>query len=82
MTLHDALRRVTLTDALTDEQLDDFTSIGVTREFSPGEELFREGRPADQLWILLDGEIELTQQLGHDAVLLSVRKLASVDRGV
>ena len=27
MTLHDALRRVTLTDALTDEQLDDFTSI-------------------------------------------------------
>ena len=67
MTLHDDLRRATLTDALTDEQLDDFASIGVTREFSPGEELFHEGRPADHLWILLDGEIELTQHFGHES---------------
>jgi len=72
VTLHDDLRRATLTDALTDEQLDDFASIGATHEFSSGEELFREGRPADQLWILLDGEIELTQQLGHEATLFAV----------
>ncbi len=72
MTVHDDLRLVTLTDALTDEQLDDFVSIGVTREFFTGEELFHEGRPADHLWILLDGEIELTQQLGHEAMVFAV----------
>ena len=58
MTLIEDLRRATLTNALNDEQLADFASLGVTHEFAPGDELFREGQPADQLWILLAGEIE------------------------
>ena len=72
MTLRDDLRQATLTDALTDEQLDNFASIGVVHDFSTGDELFHEGRPADHLWILLDGEIELTQQFGHEARVLTV----------
>ncbi len=35
-----------------------------------GEELFHEGRPADELWMLLDGEIELTRQVGHETTTL------------
>ena len=71
MTLRDDLKRATLTNALSDEQLDDFASIGTVREFQPGDELFREGRPADHLWVLLDGEIELTQQFGHESSVLT-----------
>jgi signal transduction histidine kinase len=70
MTLTDDLKRATLTNALTDEQLADFASIGVTHEFEAGDELFREGQPADHMWILLDGHIELTQQFGHEATVL------------
>ena len=72
MTLIDELKRATLTNALTDEQLADFASVGVTHEFAPGDELFREGQPADHLWILLAGEIELTQQFGHESSVLVI----------
>ena len=70
--LIDDLKRATLTNALTGEQLDDFASIGVTHEFTPGDKLFQEGRPADHLWMLLDGEIELTQQLGREATVMTI----------
>ena len=72
MTLVDDLKRASLTNALTDEQLDEFASVGVMHEFAPGDELFREGQPADQLWILLDGEIELTQVFGREATVLTI----------
>ncbi len=70
MTLIDDLKHASLTNALTDEQLADFASIGITHEFTPGDELFHEGQPADHLWMLLDGEIELTQQLGREATVM------------
>ena len=30
-----------------------------------GDELFREGEPADLLWILLEGSIELSRRIGQ-----------------
>jgi signal transduction histidine kinase len=66
MSLVDDLRSASLTSELTAEQLSDFASIGEVREFAPGDELFHEGRPADELWMLLDGEVELVQQVGHE----------------
>lgn len=71
MSLHDELRHVTLTEALTDEQLDDFISIGEVREFGPGDELFQEGHPADTLWVLLDGEIELGNTTGGERTVFA-----------
>jgi signal transduction histidine kinase len=61
------LRSAALTSELTEEQLADFASIGEVRTFAAGDELFHEGRPADALWMLLDGTVELTQQVGHEA---------------
>jgi signal transduction histidine kinase len=72
VTLIEDLKGATLTNALTDEQLDDFASVGATLEYASGDELFREGQPADHLWMLLDGEIELTQQFGHEATVLTI----------
>lgn len=69
MSLRDDLRRASLTTALSDDQLDDLMSIGRLHEFTPGEELFREARPADHLWILLAGVIELSQQFGKERVV-------------
>ncbi|MGB7817851.1 MAG: ATP-binding protein [Ornithinibacter sp.] len=66
MTLIGDLRSASLTQELSEEQLSDFASHGRVREFERGEELFHEGRPADELWMLLDGEIELTRQVGHE----------------
>jgi signal transduction histidine kinase len=69
VSLRDDLRRASLTSALSDEQLDDLMTVGRLHEFAPGDELFREARPADHLWILLAGEIELSQQYGHERVV-------------
>jgi signal transduction histidine kinase len=72
MTLIDDLRRASLTNELTDEQLDEFASLGEVIQFAPGDELFREGRPADHLWMLLDGKIELTQMFGREKSVMLV----------
>ena len=69
MSLRDDLRQASLTNALSDEQLDDLMTLGRLHEFAPGDELFREARPADHLWILLAGEIELSQQHGSERVV-------------
>lgn len=69
MSLRDDLRRASLTTALSDEQLDDLIAIGRLHEFVPGDELFREATPADHLWVLLAGTIELSQQFGKERVV-------------
>ncbi len=66
MSLLDDLGAASLTHELSEEQRADFASIGEVREFLPGDELFHEGRPADEMWMLLDGDIELSQQAGSE----------------
>ena len=62
MTLVEELRATFLTGGLTDEQLAELIEAGTTVEFEPDDELFREGEPADYLWILLEGSIGLYRQ--------------------
>jgi signal transduction histidine kinase len=72
VTLIDDLRRASLTSELTDEQLDQFATLGEVHEFAEGDELFHEGQRADHLWMLLDGEIELTQMFGRESTVMLV----------
>jgi len=72
MTLIDDLRRASLTNEMTDEQLREFASLGEVHEFATGDELFHEGQPADRLWMLLDGQIELTQMFGREKTVMMV----------
>ncbi|HET7763436.1 MAG TPA: ATP-binding protein [Phycicoccus sp.] len=67
MSALEELRSAALTRELSEDQLADFASIGEVRSFGPGDELFHEGRPADALWMLLAGTVELVQQVGHEA---------------
>ncbi len=62
MTLEDDLRSATLTSGLSDDQLVEFMAAGHEATFEPGDELFQEGRPADEMWVLLDGTIEISRR--------------------
>lgn len=63
MSLTDDLRNAFLTADLSDEQRAEFIAAGEESHFAPDESLFIEGQIADQLWVLLDGEIELSRQI-------------------
>ncbi len=71
MTVADDLRGAFLTSSLTDEQLAELIEVGEERTFAPGDEIFHEGRPADVLWILLDGSIELTRRIGDQTTVVA-----------
>jgi hypothetical protein len=69
--LTDELRATFLTDGLSDDQLADLLAVGEEVPFASGDELFREGEPADYLWILLDGHLELSRHSGTDTTAVA-----------
>jgi signal transduction histidine kinase len=71
VTVADDLRAAFLTSSLTDEQRAELVAVSQERTFEPGEVLFEEGRPADVLWILLDGTIELTRRIGDQTIVVA-----------
>ncbi len=71
MSVADDLRGAFLTSSLTDEQRAELVAVSQERTFEPGEVLFEEGRPADVLWILLDGTIELTRRIGDQTIVVA-----------
>jgi len=64
------LRSLPLFDGLSDDQLRELLAAGEVRSFGPGDVLFREARPADDWWVLLDGTIELIRHVGHEDTVL------------
>ncbi|HEX8919068.1 MAG TPA: ATP-binding protein, partial [Chloroflexota bacterium] len=75
MTLPDELRQTFLFERLNDEQLEELAAAGTEVSAAENEILFREGEPADFLWMLLDGELELSRHI-HGQKL----KLMTTDR--
>ncbi len=67
----DDLRNAFLTSSLTDEQLAELVAAGEERRFTDGEVLFQEGRPADHLWILLEGQLELSRRIGNQPIVVA-----------
>lgn len=66
----DDLRPIGLFDGLDDDQLLELITLGDEVRFVPGEELFREGEPADFWWVLVDGTIDLVRHVGREETLL------------
>jgi signal transduction histidine kinase len=62
------LRRVEVLAGLTDEQLEWLASHGQAMQFGPGEMLFREGDPADSMFFILEGSIDLLIGVGGQMV--------------
>jgi signal transduction histidine kinase len=66
------LRHLPLFDGLTDDQLDRLWSAGTQWPFEPGDVPFREGKPADFWWVLLDGSLSLVRRVGQQETELGV----------
>jgi signal transduction histidine kinase len=69
--LIDDLRATFLTSGLTEDQLAELVASGEEIGFDVDTELFHEGAPADFLWILLDGAIEMSRYSGGEVIVLT-----------
>jgi signal transduction histidine kinase len=64
------LRSSFLFEKLSDEQLDTLAALGTEVAFPAGETILVEGQPADFLWVLLHGELELTRHVGGQRIVI------------
>jgi signal transduction histidine kinase len=64
------LRPLGLFDGLTDDQLSDLLADGEERAFATGEELFREGEPAEYWWVLVEGRVDLVRHIRSERTVL------------
>jgi signal transduction histidine kinase len=68
--LIDELRATFLFEKLSDEQLRSLAELGTEVTFPAEQIVFSEGEPADFLWVLLSGEMELTRFVGGQRILV------------
>ena len=73
MTL-DELRRVPLLADLSEEDLDQLYRMAETVSIPAGERVFEEGSPGDALYVVLDGELEVSKRQSGQDVVLAVRR--------
>lgn len=64
------LRALGLFDGTTDDELRELLAAGEEVRFGPGEVLFREGQPADDWLVLVEGRIDLVRHVGREEMLL------------
>lgn len=64
------LRPLDLFKGVSDEQLRDLLGVGSEVTFAEGDELFREGSPADAWWVLVEGRIDLVRHVGREETVL------------
>lgn len=85
-----ALKSMDLCRMLTSAEIDAIAAIAQTREIGAGRELFREGDPAEGLFLVVSGEIDIVKQspggsrslaqLGPGAILGEISLLTSEAR--
>ena len=73
MTL-DEVRRVPLFADLSEEDLERLYQMAETVFISAGELVFAEGSPGDALYVVLDGELEVSKRQSDQDVVLAVRR--------
>jgi signal transduction histidine kinase len=70
----DELRQVPLLADLSDEDLERLYQMAETVSIPAGQQVLREGDPGDSLFVVLDGELEVTKRHGSQEVLLASYK--------
>lgn len=68
--LKDELRATFLFEKLSEEHLSTLMGLGEEVTYSAGETICKEGQPADYLWVLLEGEVELTRHVGGQRIVV------------
>jgi signal transduction histidine kinase len=66
----DDLRRLFVFDGVGYDQLLEMASLGEEVPFEEGQELFREGDPADHWWVLLSGKVDLVRRAGREEAVV------------
>jgi CRP-like cAMP-binding protein len=59
---------------LEEAHLNKLIACGLIVELKPGEILFQEGKPADSFYVVLDGEIKITKQLGIEELVITIHR--------
>jgi len=72
-----ALKKVPLFESLTLDQLDAVARLGEERDFQPGEVIVSEGEFGGELYLLLEGSVEVSQKRGE--VQVPLRTMQAVD---
>jgi HEAT repeat protein len=62
-----ALRKVPLFESLTLDQLDAVAQLAVERDFAAGEVIVRQGEPGGELYLLLEGSVDVVLDRGGPA---------------
>ena len=70
MTTAEELRSLMLFQSVSADELRDLIEVGAEVPFSAGEELWRQGTPAEFWWVLLEGQVDLVRTVGHEETLL------------
>jgi len=70
----DELRQVPLLADLTEEDLERLYEMAEMVSIPAGQLVLQEGDPGDSLYVVLDGELEVTKRHGEQEVLLAVYK--------
>jgi signal transduction histidine kinase len=70
-TIADRLRDTPLFGGLNDEQLGRLVELGEIVDLAPDEVLIREGDEADALYVVLDGQLEITKRTGSSDIPLA-----------
>ena len=70
-TIADRLRDTPLFGGLDDEQLGRLVELGEIVDLAPDEVLIREGDEADALYVVLDGQLEVTKRTGSSEIPLA-----------
>jgi len=71
MRLHDELRKTFLFEKLSEEQLEQLVAAGSVVWAQAGQILAEDGAPAESLWMLLEGELELSRHLADRTMVLA-----------
>ena len=64
------LRSTFLFDTFSDEQIAALIEHGEEVAFGVGDVLFEEGRPADFLWVFIEGRVQLFRRVEHEETML------------
>jgi signal transduction histidine kinase len=70
----DELRQVPLFADISEEDLEQLYKMADTISIPAGQLVLREGDPGDSLYVLLDGELEVTKRQGDQDILLAIYK--------
>jgi signal transduction histidine kinase/predicted CoA-binding protein len=76
--IYEFLRKVPLFADLPEEDLERLCEVIQEIALTAGQELFSEGSPGDQAYVVKEGELEIIKNLNGRRVLLAVRKTGDV----